>query len=93
MLNEVERRIAWEKGQEHGTFNYTDLLVLSENGVVFKTVKSLMLEFSKVLPGSIINFYLEYSFNLTPSAGKINFDPTPKPVVPTQCSASRSSRY
>ena len=49
MLREVERKIAWEKGEEHGSFNYTDLLVLSENGIILKTMKALMLELSKVI--------------------------------------------
>ena len=49
MLREVERKIAWEKGEEHGSYNYTDLLVLSENGIILKTMKALMLELSKVI--------------------------------------------
>ena len=49
MLREVERKIAWEKGEEHGSFNYTGLLVLSENGIMLKTMKALMLELSKVI--------------------------------------------
>ena len=49
MLHEVERRIAWDKGGEHGSFNYTDLLVLSENGIIMKTIKALMLEMGKVI--------------------------------------------
>ena len=57
MLREVERKIAWEKGEEHGSFNYTDLLVLSENGIILKTIKALMSELSKVIHLKMKEFF------------------------------------
>ncbi len=48
MLHAVERRIAWEKGREHDAFNYSDLLVLSQDGVLIKTISAVLLELGKV---------------------------------------------
>ncbi len=48
MLREVERRIAWVKGQQHGSYIYSDLVVLTENSALVKTIQTLLLELSKV---------------------------------------------